>query len=50
MMTIQAINPATSEVLKTYEEMAPATVKDMSARRMKPFSVGGALPLLTVQV
>jgi len=27
-MTIQAISPATSEVLKTYEEMAPATVKD----------------------
>ena len=50
MMTIQAINPATSEVLKTYEEMAPATSRISSARLTKPFSVGGALPLVTVQV
>ena len=49
-MTIQAINPATREVLKTYEEMAPATVKGIVSRRTKHFSVGGALPLVTVQI
>ena len=37
MMTIQAINPATSEVLKTYEEMAPATVKDIVSKTHEAF-------------
>ena len=31
-MTIQAINPATNKVLKTYEEMAPASVKDIVSK------------------
>ena len=31
-MMIQAINPATSEVLKNYEEMAPTTVKDIVSK------------------
>jgi len=37
MMTIQAINPATSEVLKTYEEMAPAIVKDIVGKTHEAF-------------
>jgi succinate-semialdehyde dehydrogenase/glutarate-semialdehyde dehydrogenase len=37
MMTIQAINPATSEVVKTYEEMAPATVKDIVSKTHEAF-------------
>src|ERR1700674_5098172 len=37
MMPIQAINPATSEVLKTYEEMAPATVKDIVSETHEAF-------------
>jgi hypothetical protein len=37
MMTIQAINPATSEVLKTYEEMAPVTVRDIVSKTHEAF-------------
>ena len=37
MMTIQAINPATSEVLKTYEEMAPETVKGIVIKTHEAF-------------
>jgi succinate-semialdehyde dehydrogenase/glutarate-semialdehyde dehydrogenase len=37
VMTIQAINPATSEVLKTYEEIAPATVKDIVGKTHEAF-------------
>src|ERR1700757_2227853 len=37
MMTIQAINPATSEVLKTYEEMAPETVKGIVSKTHEAF-------------
>jgi len=36
-MTIQAINPTTSEVLKTYEEMAPASVKDIVSKTHEAF-------------
>ena len=32
-MAIQAINPATNEMLKTYDEMTPATVKDIVSTR-----------------
>ena len=38
MMTIQAINPATSEVLKTYEEMAPETVKAIVSKTHESLS------------
>src|ERR1700739_2945497 len=37
MMTIQAINPATSEVLKTYAEMAPETVKGIVSKTHEDF-------------
>jgi succinate-semialdehyde dehydrogenase/glutarate-semialdehyde dehydrogenase len=37
VMTIQAINPATSEVLKTYKEIAPATVKDIVGKTHEAF-------------
>jgi succinate-semialdehyde dehydrogenase / glutarate-semialdehyde dehydrogenase len=37
MMTIQAINPATSEVLKPYEEIAPATVEDIVSKTHEAF-------------
>src|SRR5215467_8395361 len=36
-MAIQAINPATNEVLKTYDEMTPATVQDIVNRTHKAF-------------
>ena len=36
-MTIQAINPATSEVLKTYAEMAPETVKGIVSKTHEAF-------------
>src|ERR1700739_1991326 len=37
LMTIQAINPATSEVLKTYAEMAPETVKGIVSKTHEAF-------------
>src|SRR5579864_3647175 len=37
MMTIEAINPATGEVLKTYYEMEPATVKEIISRTHDAF-------------
>jgi succinate-semialdehyde dehydrogenase/glutarate-semialdehyde dehydrogenase len=37
MMTIEAINPATGEVLKTYYEMEPATVKEIIGRTHEAF-------------
>jgi succinate-semialdehyde dehydrogenase/glutarate-semialdehyde dehydrogenase len=37
MMTIQAINPTTSEVLNTYEEMGHATVNDIVSKTQEAF-------------
>ncbi len=37
MMTIEAIDPATGEVLKTYYEMEPATVKEIISRTHEAF-------------